>query len=101
MENSEEADKRVWSHSKAPYSCDKMDYKICKGFIQLLTAFWRDVYELMCAPICAHTHTHTHTLPFHSGNVALVVSTQFYSIVFENQDVIHSKNSLLQYIMSE
>ena len=43
----------IWDHLKPQYSCDKMYYKICRGFSQSLTAFWRDV--------CTRTHTDTHT----------------------------------------
>ena len=75
------------------YSCDKMYYKICRGFNQSLRAFWRDVHSC--------THTDTHTFPLHSGNIALVFSTQFYPIVFEDQDVIHPKNSPLWYKVTE
>lgn len=57
---------------KPQYSCDKMYYKMHRGFNQSLTAaFWRDV-----------SHTDTHTFPLHSGNIALVFSTQFYPIVW-------------------
>lgn len=93
LRRSKKKKRMIWDHLKSQYSCDKMYYKICRGFSQSLTAFWRDV--------CTRTHTDTHTFPLHSGNIALVFSTQFYPIVFEDQDVIHSKNSPLWYKVSE